>query len=219
MSLLSLLADVLYVGHSLIGPNLPPLVEGALELLRGPSVVQAQIINGASLAYNWDHSEDAKGVDARAALTEGLTRALVLTESQPIADQMSAGTTIPALTNFARAARDANPDAKLFLYESWPAMTGDAARWRDRIAADLPLWQLAAASAGAEVGAEITLIPAGQAMALLSLDIEAGAVPGVTSIRDFFSDEIHLSGKGLYFTALAMPPQSPGEAPRACPPK
>ena len=219
MSLLSLLADVLYVGHSLIGPNLPPLVEGALERLRGPSVVQSQIINGASLAYNWDHSEDAEGVDARAALTEGLTRALVLTESQPIADQMSAGTTIPALANFARAARNANPDTQLFLYESWPAMTGDAARWRDRITADLPLWQLAAASAGAEVGAEITLIPAGQAMALLSLEIEAGAVPGVTSIRDFFSDDIHLSGKGLYFTALVHAASITGQSPEGLPAK
>ena len=206
-------------GMRLIGPNLPPLVEGALERLRGPSVVQSQIINGASLAYNWDHSEDAEGVDARAALTEGLTRALVLTESQPIADQMSAGTTIPALANFARAARNANPDTQLFLYESWPAMTGDAARLRDSITADLPLWQLAAASAGAEVGAEITLIPAGQAMALLSLEIEAGAVPGVTSIRDFFSDDIHLSGKGLYFTALVHAASITGQSPEGLPAK
>jgi hypothetical protein len=48
MSLLSLLSDVLFVGHSLIGPSLPPLVEGALDRLSGPSVVQAQVINGLS---------------------------------------------------------------------------------------------------------------------------------------------------------------------------
>jgi hypothetical protein len=52
MSIFSFLADVLFVGHSLIGPNLPALVDRALERLSGPSAVQAQVIKGASLAYN-----------------------------------------------------------------------------------------------------------------------------------------------------------------------
>ncbi len=145
MSFLSLLADVLFVGHSLIGPNLPPLVEGALDRLTGPSVVQAQIINGASLAYNWDNSALAEGVDARAVLAEGRTGTLVLTESQPISDQMQAGTTIPALVDFTSAAMAANPDTRIFLYETWPPLTADEPAWRAAIAADLPLWQTAVA--------------------------------------------------------------------------
>lgn len=219
MSLFSFLADVLFVGHSLIGPNLPPLVEGALDRLTGPSVVQAQIINGASLAYNWDHSGDAEGVDARAVLAEGLTDALVLTEAQPIADQMAGGLTVPALVNFARAAVLANPDTRLYLYETWPPFTGDAAKWRAAIAADLPLWQTAIVSAAAQSGAPIGLIPAGQAMALLSQDIEAGRVPGVTSITEFLADDIHLSGKGLYFVALVHAAVLTGQSPQGLPPK
>ncbi len=127
MSLLSLLSDVLFVGHSLIGPNLPPLVEGALDRLSGPSVVQSQVINDASLAYNWDHSAKAGGVDARAVLAEGRTRALLLTEAQPMVDQMQAGLTIPAIANFARSALAANSDTQIYLYESWPPLSGEVA--------------------------------------------------------------------------------------------
>ena len=219
MSLLSLLADVLFVGHSLIGPDLPPLVEGALSRLSGPSTVQAQVINGASLAYNWDHSADAEGTDARAALALGTTDALILTEAQPISDQMAAGLTVPALADFARAALTANPDTRIYLYETWPPHPGDDALWRAAIAADLPLWQSAAQIAGQQAGAPITIIPAGQAMALLSTEVAAGMVPGVTSINDFLSDPIHLSGKGLYFVALVQAAALTGQSPQGLPPQ
>ena len=52
MSVFSVLTDVLMVGHSLFGGGLPLLTESALREMSGPSLVQAQIINGASLAYN-----------------------------------------------------------------------------------------------------------------------------------------------------------------------
>ena len=219
MSLLSLLADVLFVGHSLIGPDLPPLVEGALGRLSGPSIVQAQVINGASLAYNWDHSADAEGVDARATLALGTTDALILTEAQPIADQMAAGLTVPALADFARAAITDNPEIGIYLYETWPPHRGDDALWRAAIAADLPLWQTAAQMAGQQVGAQISVIPAGQAMALLSTEVAAGTVPDATSIRDFLSDPIHLSGKGLYFVALVQAAALTGQSPQGLPPQ
>ena len=47
MSVFSVLADVLMVGHSLFGGNLPVLTEEALRQMQGPAVVEAQIINGA----------------------------------------------------------------------------------------------------------------------------------------------------------------------------
>jgi hypothetical protein len=73
MSLLSLLTDVLFVGHSLVGPNLPALVEGAL-IRQGDraAVVEAQVINGASLRYNWDHAAEGQGVNARVRLAVGV---------------------------------------------------------------------------------------------------------------------------------------------------
>ena len=62
MSVFSVLADILFVGHSLVGPTLPVMLDAALNQMNEPSQVQAQIINGASLAYNWDHAAGAEGV-------------------------------------------------------------------------------------------------------------------------------------------------------------
>ena len=70
MSVFSVLADVLMVGHSLFGGNLPVLTEEALRQMRGPAVVEAQIINGAPLGFNWENAANAEGVDARARLAE-----------------------------------------------------------------------------------------------------------------------------------------------------
>ena len=64
MSLFSLLTDVLFIGHSLVGPTLPTVLDATLREMGEPSVVEAQIINGSSLAYNWDNSANAEGVDA-----------------------------------------------------------------------------------------------------------------------------------------------------------
>jgi hypothetical protein len=79
MSVFSVLADVLMVGHSLFGGNLPVLTEEALRQMRGPAVVEAQIINGAPLGFNWENSANAEGVDARARLALRPTDALILT--------------------------------------------------------------------------------------------------------------------------------------------
>lgn len=61
MSVFSVLADVLMVGHSLFGGNLPVLTEEALRQMQGPAVVEAQIINGAPLGFNWKTRPMPKG--------------------------------------------------------------------------------------------------------------------------------------------------------------
>ena len=47
MTIFALLTDILFVGHSLIGTELPDLVEGGMRQMREPVTVSAQIINGA----------------------------------------------------------------------------------------------------------------------------------------------------------------------------
>jgi len=107
MSLFSLLFDILYVGHSLVGPNLPPAVEATLRAMNEPGTedvqVQAQIINGAPLGYNWDHAADAQGVNARAVLPLGNTDVLILTEAQPLASHLKWSNTARNAARFARA--------------------------------------------------------------------------------------------------------------------
>lgn len=218
MGLFALLADILFVGHSLVGPNLPPLLESALRQMGQPSTVQAQIINGASLAYNWDHAADAEGIDGRAKLASGAD-VLILTEAQPIADQIAGSDTAANIARFTALAAQTNPQVRVYVYETWPVLADDPAAWAAAIAADLPLWEGAAAQAAATAGHPVTLIPAGQAMALLAREIAAGAVPDLTAPQQVFDDGQHPNGRGLYFLAMVHAAAITGLSPEGLPAK
>ena len=230
MGILSLLADVVFVGHSLVGPTLPGLVEAALKQLGAPSVVQAQIINGASLAYNWDHAAEAEGIGARARLADHPADVLILTEAQPLAGHIKYSATAANVAKFAALAVESNPDTRVYVYETWPSLSsgpgvmvdGDpdaGVAWRERLALDLPLWQGVASDASALAGHEVALIPAGQAMGQLSDAIRAGKVPGIATIQDMFVDDIHPNGKGLYFLAMLHVAAISGQTPVGLPAK
>lgn len=223
MSVFSVLADVLMVGHSLFGGSLPELTESALRQMTGPSVVEAQIINGAPLAYNWDHSADAEGVDVRARLGSRPATALILTEAIPVAGHVQWSDTAGNVARFATLAREANPEVRVYLFEGWPSRASgpgadtkddpDAALpWRERLVKDLPLWQGAA-------GDGVTVIPAGQALARLEDEIAAGTVPQIDSLDALFSDDIHLNGKGQYFAAMVIAAALTGQSPEGLPAK
>ena len=122
MGSLSLLADVMFGGHSRVGPTLPGLVEAARKQLGSPSVVQAQIINGASLAYNWDHAAEAEGIDARARLADHPADVLILTEAQPLAGHIKYSATAANVAKFTALAVEANPDTRIYVYETWPSL-------------------------------------------------------------------------------------------------
>ena len=122
MSVFSVLADILFVGHSLVGPTLPVMLDAALNQMNEPSQVQAQIINGASLAYNWDHAAGAEGVDAKARLAERPTDVLILTEAQPVGGAVKWSDTAGYAAKFAGLALDANPDTRIYIYETWPSL-------------------------------------------------------------------------------------------------
>ena len=42
MSFLTLLTDILFVGHSLVGPSLPPMIEGGLRAQGQPMEVASR---------------------------------------------------------------------------------------------------------------------------------------------------------------------------------
>ena len=230
MSVLSLLTDILFVGHSLVGPTLPTLLESALKQMGEPAVVEAQIINGASLAYNWDHAAEAEGVDAKARLADRPADVLILTEAQPFAGHVKYSATAANVAKFAGLALEANPDTRIYLYETWPSLNSgpgadtkddpDAGiAWRERIALDLPLWESVATEASAATGHPVQLLPAGQAMGALADAIKAGAVPEITTINQMFVDDIHPNGKGLYFLAMVQAAAVAGRSPEGLPPK
>ncbi|MGL6212077.1 MAG: hypothetical protein ACRC14_19805 [Paracoccaceae bacterium] len=228
MSLFSLLTDILFVGHSLVGPNLPPLLAATLRAMNEEVTVEAQVINGASLAYNWDHSTEAQGVDARARLATGKPDVLILTEASPLIQHVEWSRTAELAAQWAALGTQTNPETRVYLYETWPSLLsgtatppdGDPAGtlpWRDRITADLILWEDTAARASATT--KVGLIPTGQALGLLSDEIEAGRIPDLTSIQDLFTDDIHPNDRGLYFLAMVHAAAITGRSPEGLPAK
>jgi hypothetical protein len=232
MSLFSLLAEIVFVGHSLIGPNLPPMVEGAMRAMGQPAVVEAQVINGAPLKYNWENSAISGTLDARAHLAEGRTDILVLTEAIPLAGQIEWNDTAGQVAAFAGLARDARPEAQVFVYETWHSLASGPGAvvpddplggtpWRERIDSDLALWQGVVDRANAKLGggSTVRLIPAGQAMGLAADAMARGEIPGLGGIRDLFSDDIHPNGKGFYLVAMTQVAAITGRSPEGLPEK
>lgn len=230
MSLISLLTEVLFIGHSLVGPTLPTVLDATLREMHEPAMIEAQIIDGAPLAYNWDHSADAQGVDARQRLKEWPTDVLIMTEAQPLAAQLKYNDSPRYVAKFAGLALESNPHTRLYVYETWPSLNSGPGNitkddpdagipWRERLALDLPLWEGVVADASAKVGHEIKLLPVGQAMGHLADEIKAGRVPGISDIKEMFSDDIHLSGKGLYFVAMVQAAAITGKSPEGVPAK
>jgi hypothetical protein len=230
MGVLSFLTDVLFVGHSLVGPTLPPLLDATLQQMNEPSQVQAQIINGSSLAFNWDHSTEAEGVDAKARLAAQPTDVLILTESQPIVGQVKYSDTSGYAAKFAGLALAANPHTRLYIYENWPSLNSGPGNitkddpdagipWRERLALDLPVWEGVVADTATKAGHEVKLLPVGQAMGLLADEIAAGHVPQIKDIHEMFTDDIHPNGKGLYFVAMVQAAAIMGKSPEGLPAK
>jgi hypothetical protein len=231
MSSLGAAFAVLMVGHSLFALDGPAMLQGALRAGTGDGEVKAQIINGSPLRYNWENSHIAEGVDARAVLPEGGTTHLILTEALPLSSHIEWSETDVYGQAFARLAFSANPDAQVYVQETWHDLKsgtgvevkfdpGADVPWRTRLDNDLPLWQdvVAKIAAGNPAHAsQVHLIPAGQAMAQLYDEIAEGEIEGITDISVLFSDDIHLSDTGHYFVSMVQYATLTGQSPLGLP--
>ena len=210
--------NILFIGHSLVGPDMPRMVQAAAAAGGGTATVHAQIINGAPLVYNWQNGAGAQGVNARDVLPSGFYDVVVMTEAVPLTNHLTWSNTSTYVRNYYDLAVSNNPDARVYIYESWHSINSglgidipwdneDHIPWRQRLENDIVRWQGIVDDVNATLAPgqpEIMLIPAGQAMALLHDRIEAGQVPGLTSIRDIFSDDIHLNHLGNYFLTMVQ---------------
>ncbi|MDO9526797.1 MAG: hypothetical protein Q7J57_14870, partial [Gemmobacter sp.] len=233
MSLLGLMANLLFIGHSLIGPTLPGMVETAARHQGVQLTAEYQIINGAPLQWNWDNGDKAEGVNARDRLATGQIDAVVLTEAIPLDNHLQWSDTPGAAQRYYDLAIQANGTARVFLYETWHSLNSGPGAviahdpsghvpWRQRLVEDLPKWQGVVDAVNAtrpDTAEPMTLIPAGQAMGLLADAIAAGQVPGLDRIEDVFADDIHLNDRGLYFVALVMNAAITGLDPSGLPPR
>ncbi len=233
MSIFALLAEILFVGHSLVGPDLAPMVQAGLEARGAEIRVEAQIINGAPLNYQWDKAAEAEGTDGRAALATGSVDALVLAEGVPLAGAIRWNDSPAMVARWAGLAWQHNPATQVFIYETWHSLksgTGQAVAddpgadqlWEARIEADLPLWESLTDQANAlrpDTAPPVRVIPAGQAMLRAARAAKAGELPGITDISQFFGDDIHPNGKGLYLIAVTHIAAITGQSPEGLPAK
>jgi hypothetical protein len=231
MSGLGAAFSVLMIGHSLFAFDGPSMLQSALRAGTGQGTVEAQIINGAPLKYNWEKSESAEGVDARAELPRGEVTHLILTEAVPLANHLKWSETGLYAEAFASLALNAVPKAKVYVQETWHDLRSgsgvdveyddnDHIPWRDRLRDDLPAWENVVAELASGHPAQrrqFQLIPAGQALGLLHDRIAEGGIDGLDEIADVFGDNIHLNHTGHYFVAMVQYATLTGESPLGLP--
>lgn len=205
------IASVLFVGHSLISPTLPTMMDDLLE-----AEVHYQIINGAPLESAWKDSRKAEGEDGRALLRKTPVDVLVLTERVPLDPTLRWHDPARYAGRWVDLAVKANPQTQTYLYETWHNIDSGTGReipwddkghlpWRERLDLDLPVWEAIVDDVNrprAGKAPPMRLIPAGQGMARLYDALAEGTVPGATRIQDFFSDDIHPNDLGMYYVAM-----------------
>lgn len=223
--------QVFYIGHSLISPDIPAMVHDlAIDAGVGSARdYNYHIINGAPLRWNWTHADDGQNyqnqnINARSTLSAGQFNVLVMTEGIPLADDM-----VEYGGYFYDLAQDANATTQTYMYETWHwtqwsesdrgpiewfNQNNDAAyhieegsySFRELLTRFRPLWEARVDAINAahpqHAAQPMRIIPAGTAFGRLYDAIEAGQVPGITSINQLFSDTIHPNEQGKYFVAL-----------------
>ena len=209
---------VYHLGHSLVGRDMPAM----LAQLAGHEHA-SQLGWGTPLKAHWDPNEPIQGFEvenahahfqeARSALAGGDFDAFVLTEMVEIESAVAYFDAPVYLEKWVSAARQGNPDIRVFLYESWHALD-DPNGWLTRLDTDPEqYWEgvlIAQAMAQQEASDPIYVIPAGRVRAEFVRRIESGeGVDGMTSREDLFArlddgslDPIHINDLGAYLVAV-----------------
>lgn len=215
---------VYHLGHSLVGQDMPAM----LEQLAGPMHRHhSQLGWGTTLRAHWDATEGRTlGITgfealnlhphfrpAHDAIGSGQYDAVVMTEMVEIRDAIQYYDSPYYLYRWAQTARRANPQIRLYLYETWHPLD-DPEGWLNRIDRDLHrYWEeriLDRAQQRSLPGGPIYLVPGGQVLARFVREIDArGGVGNVLRREDLFArmpdgsvDPIHLNDIGMYLIAL-----------------
>lgn len=207
--------NTFFLGHSLINFNMPNMVNKLSIAGAKNFEYEANIGNGANLLFHWNNPTSGQGSPWNTTLPLGGFEHFILTEAVPLLGHLEWSSTYRIADSLYQFAMTNNPDIQYYLYETWHCTnTGtpggcqwdndDGLLWRPRLTADLPKWEGIADSINAIHTNDMLIIPAGQALGQLSDSIDAGLVPGFTSIEDLFSDDIHLTETGNYFIACVM---------------
>lgn len=210
--------SVFHLGHSLVGRDMPAMLQ---QLAEDGHRFNSQLGWGTTLKAHWGddtiegfETENAhpKYADAAAALDSGDYDAVVLAEMASIRDAIRYHTTPDYLHRWARRAWEADPETRVYLYETWPRLD-DPEGWLTRLDLDLErYWEeevLRRALAYEGMDRPIYVIPAGQVFARFVRALhDRGGVDGLTRKEDLFltrdgeQDTMHFNDLGAYLLAL-----------------
>lgn len=211
---------VFHLGHSLVGRDMPAMLA---QLAPDGHRHDSQLGWGTSLREHWEPDLPINGFeaenahpryrDARDAIGSGDYDAVVLTEMVEIADAVKYHQSGDYLMKWADLARQADPDTRIYLYESWHRLD-DPKGWLARLDRDLTrYWEdriLLRDLARDPQAQPIRVIPAGQVMAHFVRSVETmGGLDNVQGREDLFArdangelDPIHVNDLGAYLVAL-----------------
>lgn len=166
-------------------------------------------IPGSPMFWRWDN-ETGLNPSARHDISDW--ELLVITEGIPLpVDEQVPPQITPAKEYLSRYANNAwnngnnSNGAPTLLWTTWTNLDGAEGPWRATLDEYEILWEEMMDYANDSLPANATpiyIIPGHRMMAKLYDDIESGIVPGITSINEFFSDNIHTNSLGDY--AIAM---------------
>ena len=205
--------QVYFMGHSLVGKDMPVMLQ---QLAGAGHGFHSQLGWGANLIEHWDPGTPVKGFeesnthaqfrDPHEAVASGEYDAIVATEAVEIRDAIDWADPAYFLREIAVAGWEANPNARIYFYETWHQLDDDEG-WLTRLDRDLGLyWEgeiLRRSLAYRNVEQPIYVIPGGQVMAAFARAIEErGGVGQISHYSDLFSDNIHFNDYGAYLMAL-----------------
>jgi uncharacterized membrane protein YgcG len=204
--------NVISIGHSLLGhPTMPDAVEAFTNEVGINHSSKTQNIPGSSLQNNFQNPGQTHVDNYQTELANSNFDIFIITEAMALDAQVEWSNSYQYALSFYDYAINDNPNTRFYIFQSWDCRSVDgncdAGRltrsFTDQINYDRPLWEgMADSIMGARSGADVKIIPGGQAMLALNTAIEAGQVPSISNIGQVFADSIHLNDAGWYFMAL-----------------
>ena len=137
---------VYHIGHSLVSRDMPAMLA---QLAGEGHTYESQLGWGSPLIAHWEPDVEVFGFeeenahpryrDAHEAVGSGAYGALVLTEAVEIRDMIKYNKSWDYLARWAKKAWAANPDTRIYFYETWHPMD-DPEGWLFRLDRDLGLY-------------------------------------------------------------------------------
>lgn len=212
--------QVYHLGHSLVGRTMPSMLQ---QLAGSDHNFRSQLGWGTSLKEHWDPKLVINGFEEEndhenyqnvfEAIRGTQFDAFVLTEMVEIKDAIKYYGSAQYLQKFTQEIVKYNPDARVYLYESWHKVT-DKEGWISRLDRDFSNYWLDKIVDSAHIGMEnsntIYVIPVGQVMSAFFKEVERlGGVKGISRPEDIFKrnpegglDPIHVNDIGSYLVTL-----------------